>query len=240
MFFIHPTYNQKFIIGSLQHILPITLGVILGTAIIYFAKNRCKLKRQHQLFNGLGVFVSLSTVLYHLHLVSKGNYNVITDLPLFICSFISLFIFVFTYYRKYWVYEILLFWIIAGTTHGVITPDIPNAFPDLDFFRYWIVHLGLIIIILYASFVLKMRPTLKSVFKSFLALQLYMVILFGINALLGSNYSYLNEKPVSASILDYLGGWPSYIIVIEVLLIPYFLVIYFPFYISEQVKKKTT
>ncbi len=146
---------------------------------------------------------------------------------------------VFTYYRKYWMYEILLFWIIAGTSQGVITPDIADGFPAFDYFRYWIVHLGLLIIIFYATFVFNMRPKLKSVFKSILVLLLYMVVMMILNYVLGANYSYLNYKPESASVLDYLGEWPWYLIQVVLLLLPYFLLIYLFFQVGKK-KKRTT
>jgi hypothetical integral membrane protein (TIGR02206 family) len=136
-------------------------------------------------------------------------------------------------------YEVLLFWIVAGTLQGVITPDIAEGFPTFDYFRYWIVHLGLLIIIFYATFVFGMRPTFKSIFKSVLALQVYVVMMVAINALLDANYFYLNEKPKSASVLDYFGDWPYYIIVTQLILVPYFLVIYLPFYIEKRRKKQS-
>lgn len=131
-------------------------------------------------------------------------------------------------------YEILLFWIIAGTSQGVITPDIAEGFPRFDYFRYWVVHLGLLTIIFYATFVFGMRPTIKSVFKSFLTLLVYVVSMVIINWLLDANYFYLNEKPKSASILDFLGEWPVYIIVGQLILIPYFMMIYLPFYFINR------
>jgi hypothetical integral membrane protein (TIGR02206 family) len=134
-------------------------------------------------------------------------------------------------------YEILLFWIIAGTSQGVITPDIAEGFPSFDYFRYWTVHLGLLTIIFYATFVLKMRPKFKSVLKSFVALQAYALIMMGVNYVLNSNYSYLNRKPEVASVLDYLGEWPFYLLAMEALMLPYFLLIYLPFYLSN---KRTT
>ena len=133
-------------------------------------------------------------------------------------------------------FEILLFWIIAGTSQAVVTPDIPFGFPSFDYFRYWIAHLGLLVIIFYAIFVLKMRPTWKSMFKSFLALQLYAIIIFGINYILNGNYFYLNKKPNSASALDYLGEWPIYLLTIEAILIPYFFIIYLPFFLTKKRK----
>ena len=223
-------------IGSLQHIIPIIITVILSIILIRFSNRKLNQKQQEQVFKALGFFVSYTVLVFHLHLIFKGNYNIATDLPLFLCSFMALFIFIFTNSRRYWLFEILLFWIIAGTSQAVVTPDIPFGFPSFDYFRYWIAHLGLLVIIFYTIFVLKMRPTWKSMFKSFLALQLYAIIIFGINYILNGNYFYLNKKPNSASALDYLGEWPIYLLTIEAILIPYFFIIYLPFFLTKKRK----
>jgi hypothetical integral membrane protein (TIGR02206 family) len=221
-------------IGSLEHVLPIAFASIFTIFIIKFSNRKLNINQQHKLFKGLGFFVSLTVLVFHLYLFFKGGYSIVTDLPLFLCSFMALFIFIFTASRKYWLFEILLFWIIAGTTQAVITPDISTGFPSFSFFRYWIVHLGLLVIISYAIFVFKMQPTWKSVFKSFFALQVYVVSTFVVNHLLGANYFYLKHKPISVTLLDYLGDWPMYLIVVEVLLIPYFFIIYLLFFIAKR------
>ncbi|BAO74712.1 hypothetical protein WPG_0482 [Winogradskyella sp. PG-2] len=82
-----------------------------------------------------------------------------------------------------------------------------------------------------------MKPVLKSVFKSFLALQLYVVLMIGLNYLLDANYFYLRKKPKSASVLDYFGEWPYYILVVQLIIIPLFLIIYLSFYLSEKRRK---
>ncbi|MEJ6791555.1 MAG: TIGR02206 family membrane protein [Lacinutrix sp.] len=226
-------------IGSLQHIAPIIFTLIFSIVLIWFSNRELNRKHQEQVFNSLGVFVSLTVLVFHMYHILKGNYNLSTDLPLFLCSFMALFIFVFTKTRKYLLFEILLFWIIAGTSQAVITPDIPFGFPSFDYFRYWIAHLGLLVIIFYAICVLKMRPSTKSMFKSFITLQMYAIVVFGINYILDSNYSYLNSKPNSASALDYFGDWPIYLLVMEAILIPYFFIIYLPFFITKKIKKNT-
>lgn len=221
-------------IGSVGHVLPIILAILFCVALIRISNHKCNQQQKEKIFKLLGTLVSLTIITFHLYYMSLGGYNVSEDLPLFLCSFLALIIPIFTHYRKYWMYEILLFWIIAGTLQGVITPDIAIGFPSLDYFRYWIVHLGLLTIIFYAIFVLNMRPTLRSVFKSFLALQVYAIILMGINYVLDANYSYLNRKPESASALDYFGDWPYYLLVMEAILIPFFLLIYLPFYLRRK------
>ena len=79
-----------------------------------------------------------------------------------------------------------------------------------------------------------MKPKLKSVVKSILALQVYVVVMMMLNYILDANYFYLNEKPKSASLLDYFGEWPYYILVGQLIIIPLFLIIYLPFYLSER------
>lgn len=221
-------------IGSVEHLVPVFLTLVFAIGCIKYSKKELSRRSQSKLFHSLGCVVSLTVVVFHLYYILIGDYQVKTDLPLYLCSFIALLIPIFTYTKKYWMYEILLFWIIAGTLQGVITPDIAEGFPAFDYFRYWIVHLGLLTIIFYATFVFGMRPRFKSVFKSFAALQIYVIAMVFINWLLSANYFYLNEKPKSASLLDYFGEWPLYIIVVQLILIPYFLIIYLPFYLAKR------
>lgn len=232
-------YIKPVEIGGFGHLMPIVVAIMFAVSIIRLAKYRSNTEKQNKIFHTIGVFVSLTVFVYHLYLVFQGGYDMSTDLPLYLCSFMAIFIFIFTYYRKYWMYEILLFWVLAGTSQAIITPDIDPGYPSFEFFRYWIVHLGLVIIVLYATFVFNMRPTLKSLLKSFLAIQVFFVFSLIINYALDANYSYLNRKPNAATVLDYLGDWPTYIFVVEALLIPYFLIIYLPFYISKR-RNKTT
>ncbi|MGB1312940.1 MAG: TIGR02206 family membrane protein [Bizionia paragorgiae] len=223
-------------IGSYEHFLPIVCAAVLSIMLFTWAKT-VSLKFKILIFKLIGAVITFTIIGYHTHLALTTDYNITTDLPLFLCSFLGLISMVFTQYRSYWMYEILLFWVFAGTTQAVLTPDIATGFPSFDFFRYWIVHLGLIVMMLYASLVLNMRPTLRSVFKSFISLQVYLLIMLVVNYLLGSNYSYLNRKPTSASVLDYFGDWPLYILVVELVLLPYFLLLYLPFYLANRHKK---
>ena len=170
MYFIAFSLLQRVTIGSLEHILPIGIAVLFSVLIIRFSKKTFNNKTKLIVFNSLSVFVSLSVLAFHLYHICFESYNVKTDLPLYLCSLIALLIPMFSYYRKYWMFEILVFWIIAGTLQGVITPDIAVGFPSLDYFRYWTVHLGLLTIIFYAVFVFEMKPKFISIFKSFFAL----------------------------------------------------------------------
>jgi len=226
--------QAKVTLGSFQHIIPILFAVAFTVCLVSYSSKNFNAFQKQKAVHYLACFVSLTLIGFHVYRMLFDNYNFKTDLPLYLCSLMALLIPVFTYYRKYWMFEILVFWIIGGTLQAVITPDITTGFPSFDYFRYWIIHLGLLSIIFYFIFELKMRPTLKSVFKSFFALQGYVALMMLLNYLLDANYFYLNEKPKSASLLDYFGEWPYYILVGQLIIIPLFLLIYGPFYLSNK------
>ena len=218
---------------SWEHILPIVLAIGFFILIIRNSKHKsaeAKRRRVHL----IAICVALTVAGFHLQKAIRYDYNIQTDLPLYLCSLLGLLIPIYTYFRTYWMFEILVFWIIAGTLQGVLTPDIAEGFPSLDYFRYWMVHLGLLGIIFYEIFIFKLKPKFKSVFISFGALQVYVILMMGINYILDANYFYLNEKPKSASLLDHFGDWPFYLVVAQLIVLPLFLVIYLPFYLSEK------
>ena len=229
--------NNSVAIGSVQHVVPIILALGLAVLFIRYSNKNLNKFQKLKAVHVLACLISLTVVVFHIYRIKFDSYNFKTDLPLYLCSLMAVIIPLFTYYRKYWMFEILLFWIIGGTLQGVVTPDIAVGFPSFDYFRYWVVHLGLLSVIFYFVFVLDFRPKLKSVIKSFLALQVYVILMIALNFLLDANYFYLNEKPKSASLLDYFGEWPYYILVGQLIIIPLFLLIYLPFYFSK--KKKT-
>ena len=53
-------------------------------------------------------------------------------------------------------------------------------------------------------------------------------IVFVINCALGTNYGYLNGKPSSASLLDLMGQWPWYLLVVLALLAAFWALITLP------------
>ena len=224
--------NADFVPFSGQHILISAIVIVFGTLLIYWAK---KQSEQIQFLTGniIASSISLTVIFGSILNIYKQDFNYQEDLPLHLCSFLALVIPVLSYTRKYIYYEIFFFLILAGTLQSLITPSDYN-FLNFNFFRYWFVHSGLVLFMFYATFVYKMRPTIKSVFKSFIGMQFYMVLMFLINHLLGSNYFYTNRKPDATTLLDVFGEWPQYIFVVELIVIPFFLLIYFPFYLTRK------
>jgi hypothetical integral membrane protein (TIGR02206 family) len=224
--------NTDFIPFTLQHLVVVLFCFLFGILLIKFSQKHSK--KNQNLIGKLFAFSISITVIFGTFLnVLKGNFNYQENLPLHLCSFLALLIPILSCTRKLLYFEVFFFLILAGTVQSLITPSEYN-YLNYPFFRYWYVHAGLVIFMMYAVFVYKMKPTLKSVGKSFLGMQLYMVFMFLINYLLGSNYFYTNRKPNATTLLDVFGDWPQYIFIVEIIVIPFFLLIYLPFYLSKN------
>jgi hypothetical integral membrane protein (TIGR02206 family) len=79
------------------------------------------------------------------------------------------------------------------------------------------------------------RPTLKSLWKTFLVTNAYMLIIAPINLLLDGNYLFICRPPDTPSLIDYLGPWPWYILSLEIVGLLFFFVFYAPFGIKDLV-----
>jgi len=227
--------NTDFIPFSSQHLIVILCFGLFGILLIQFAK-RQTVSRQILVGNIFAISITLSIFLGVFINIYKGNFDIQKDLPLHLCSFLGLLLPFFSFTRKYVLYEVLLFLIFAGTSQAIITPDEKN-YLNYPFYRYWFMHTGLVIFMFYATLIYKMRPTFKSVFKAFVGMQIYMLLMFTLNYFLGSNYFFTNRRPEAKTVLDAFGDWPYYVLVVELMVIPYFLLIYLPFYLSNRKKK---
>ncbi len=82
------------------------------------------------------------------------------------------------------------------------------------------------------------KSTLKSLRKVIKWLLIYTVAVGMFNYVVGENYSYLREKPLTSTLLDYLPLYPYYIPIVIMAFVLIFMALYLPFYIQE--KKENT
>jgi hypothetical integral membrane protein (TIGR02206 family) len=227
-------YNQDFELFGTQHLVVIALMIILSIALPIIAKRYLNEKQKLQLSRIIAVAASFWALIYVVILLLLGDFNYKTDLPLDLCNIMAVLLPFLMWNPKFRTHEILYFLVLAGTIQAIITPHLYNSFPNFIFIKYWFVHCGLVIYIVYATVVFDLKPNLKSIFKSFLAIQVYVILIYGVNYLLGSNYVYVMQKPPTASALDYLGDWPYYIFKAELIALVLFCIVYLPILFTKK------
>lgn len=148
-------------------------------------------------------------------------------LPLHVCGMTVLLSAATLLWRRRWTYELLYFWGLAGATNAMVTPELAEGFPHYVFFQYFISHGGIVAAAVFATWGLGMRPTLRSLVRAFVAMNVVAALVACVNLLLDSNYMYLCEVPDTASPFLFL-PWPWYILWLEVLALGFFGVLYLP------------
>ncbi|MBN2869283.1 MAG: TIGR02206 family membrane protein, partial [Flavobacteriaceae bacterium] len=67
--------SQRVLFGSLEHLLPITLAIIITVMLIRFSINQEE-TIQYKIFKYLGVFVSGFMLIFHLYQIGFEDYNI--------------------------------------------------------------------------------------------------------------------------------------------------------------------
>ena len=228
-----------FIFMGFDHSLSILIFLFLSFIIPYYAKKHLSERQQHIVGSIIGVLVASGYLSWLILELLGGTYSSKLHLPFHLCRTANLLVLIVLVFRSYLAYEIVFFWGLT-VIHAVITPDILQGFPHFHFIRYWLSHQLMIIGILYATFVYDIRPRKKSIYVSFIALLMFMLITIPVNLLLDANYFWISGKPPVDTVLDYFGPWPWYIIVSAVLaLLHFYLFYYVILFISQKVVRKT-
>lgn len=163
-----------------------------------------------------------------------GRYEWRTDLPLFLCDLTAVFLpFVLFKQNRKWI-GILYFWSMAGTVQALITPELDEGFPSFEFLRYFAMHGGIVIAMLYSIIVFRIQINWKDFTNAIFYAQLYLIAIHIFNEIFRTNYSYTLQKPAGSTILNFFGPWPWYLFWGEVLMITLFLILIMPFTLFKR------
>jgi hypothetical integral membrane protein (TIGR02206 family) len=118
---------------------------------------------------------------------------------------------------------------VGGGAVAVLTPDLDAIDFSFDVFHFFLAHGGVVVTMVYLTAGGLATPRPRSVWRAFAALNAYAAAVAVFNALFGTNYMYLREKPDVPTLFDLFGPWPVYILVSEVFALAVFGLLWFPF-----------
>ncbi len=220
------------------HLAALVCIVLLNLFLIRFKKSDEKTRIYVRW--SLALILWIAELSWQIWNLSTGRWTIQTMLPLNICSiliWLSGFMLIFGNYQ---IYEFAYFMGIGGGLQYLLTPDLGiYGFPHFRFFQTFISHGLLVTIPIYLTVVEGYRPTLKSILRVLLGINIYMGIIFMINNAIGSDYLFINGKPSTPSLLSLLPAWPYYIIFMELIGVATFLLLYLPFILKDRQLKQT-
>ncbi|MGJ9423082.1 YwaF family protein [Aeromicrobium sp. CF3.5] len=204
--------GERFETYGSTHLAVLAIFVV-GVVVVTVAGRRLRDRPAEQLVRRMFAVVLLCvTIPLQVLQLTPGEWNLQTSLPFQLCDLAWMFAAHALWTRNRLTSTITYLWGITLTTQGMLTPDLASDFPEPRFLMFWGMH----VLIVWASFFLvpglRILPTWRTYRQTVAVTMAWALAAYGFNVVAGTNYGYLNRLPGNASLLDYLGPWPVYVV----------------------------
>lgn len=157
-----------------------------------------------------------------------------TALPFYLCDVVSLVLGYALITRRQRFAEMGYLWGIAGTVQGLITPTLYFSWDTLEYYAFFAQHGGVPVAALALAFGTELHPQPGAFKRAVFWSWVYMVVVYGLNWLLGANYGFLNAKPAVGTLFDYMGPYPWYLITLQLVAFTFYFLLLLPFRREKQ------
>lgn len=222
------------------------LAPILVAAALIFVIYRCRNKigawhHESALRYALAFILIISEMSYYWRLIAIPSLgpNPVDHLPIAVCGWAAIFGSYMVVGKNQKLFDICYFWLLSGSLFALLTPTVltytgPTRF---RYYQFWTEHTMGYVAIFYMIFVHKMRPTVKSAIRSWIALAVLAVIAYFTNQLIGpgANYLFMARPESTPSVLDILPpNFALRITIMAVVITAMFFLAYLPWYLKDR------
>lgn len=168
----------------------------------------------------MGAILIFSSILSPLRIYLLGDWNIATDLPFHLCGISGLICAVMPFLKhKQKLFDFVFYTGIIGGIMSMLTPQMNGYDGSLfSYIEYYLRHSIILIMPIYMLQNLDIKLSKQSIFRTFITLNILLVIIMPLNFTVGGNYMYLAEAPKVDNPLV-IGGWPYYILWFEVFMV---------------------
>lgn len=146
--------------------------------------------------------------------VLPTNWNIGSALPLHYSDVLRFITAIALIRQSRWAVAVSYYWGLTLNPQAMVTPH-PSMLvaPSVDFFLYWVLHIAVFVAPLVLVWGMGFRPQWRDFWRTYVLAIAWAVVLMPMNAWLGTNYGFVNRPPAGASLIDWLGPWPIYVVV---------------------------
>jgi len=225
--------GSPFVLFNTPHLIALAIISLINIALAAFGKRLSDRQRTVVRYTLAGVLI-VDELLWHVWNATTGQWTIRTMLPFHLCSVLVWLSAVMLIRKSYAIYEVAYLLGIAGALQALLTPDAGiYGFPHFRAFQVMISHGAIITSAVCMTAVEGFRPTADSIKRVLVRANIYAVVVFIVNMLIGSNYLFIAHKPETASLLDVLPPWPWYLPFLELLALVFIGLFYLPFAIKD-------
>jgi hypothetical integral membrane protein (TIGR02206 family) len=228
----------RFVPFDTAHVGALVLSFALPAALVPFARRQQGRSSERFMRHALAAILAVNWVLWLAYLERIGGIDRGNALPMNLCDWATIATVATLVWPNQRTYELAYFWALGGTLQGMLTPDIPYDFPDIQFILFFVYHGGIIASVLYLTFGVGLRPLPVSIPRVIVWSLVYATVAGAVDWLLRVNYGMLRSKPPFPTVLDFMAPWPWYIPELVVLGILSVLVYYAPWFVADVLRSR--
>lgn len=179
--------------------------------------------------HALAAALLINLAVWQVGKMMRGTWEADDSLPLHLCHAAGFAAFLALVRPRPLACELTYFWGLGGTLQALLTPAVQRGYPDPMYFQFFLHHGGVVVAAALLVFGLGHIPRRGSPWRMLLATNLLAAAAGAANHFTGGNYMFLSRLPPNASLLDYMGPWPWYILTGEGLALGLFILLDLPF-----------
>ncbi len=195
-----------------SHLVALAVFVLGLAAAVWVGRRQRGTDEARRFSRVVAVAIPVFTVPLQLLQLTPSDWSLHTSLPLQLCDLAWVAAVYALWTHRPWAVGLTYYWGLTLTTQGIVTPALLQDFPSSRFFMFWGMHFLIVWAAVYLVWGLGLAPTWRDFRLAVAVTAAWAVAVFSFNTLVGTNYGFLNRKPSTASILDYLGPWPQYVV----------------------------
>ncbi|ALR11967.1 integral membrane protein TIGR02206 [Mycobacteroides saopaulense] len=200
-----------------SHIAVITVFVLGAAALVWLGRRQTGFQA-HVLGRVLGaVLAAIYAVILVVGLIPP---RLDVSVPLRLTDLVTMVGAYALWSQRQWAYVLTYYWGLVLSSQALISPVLTGPdFPGIEFLAFWSIHLLVVWAAIYLTWGRGMRPTWPDYRMVAVVSIAWAAVTMGFNAVVGSNYGFLNRKPTTASLFDLMGPWPWYVVTTTLLVL---------------------
>jgi hypothetical integral membrane protein (TIGR02206 family) len=191
------------------------LGVLFvgGTVLVMLGRRHRATSTGWRLSRALAVVFATFLVPIEGYWLLFGQGQLKYSLPLQLCDLAAMAAVWALWSHSSTAFALTYFWGLTLTSQAFVSPELSGPdFPSLQFLSFFGMHTMVFWAAVYLTWGVGLRPEWRSYRVAVGATMCWAVAMFVVNCIAGTNYGFLNAKPVAVSLLDLLGPWPWYLL----------------------------
>lgn len=198
---------------GLSHGVVVVVFAMVAVALVGLGRRQRGTPAEQRTSRVLAVLLALFILPLEIYWLLPANWGIGHSLPLQLCDLASFAAVWALWSHSRTAFALTYFWGLTLTAQAFITPELNGPdFPALEFFMFFGLHCLVVWAAVYLTWGVRLRPDWRSYQVTVLATITWAVVMFMVNRAAGTNYGFLNAKPVAGSLLDVLGPWPWYLL----------------------------